>query len=159
MTFSMTDSYIIETDDLDKKIINMIQLDFPLTVRPYLEIADALGVSEDEVIRRLARLSESGAIRRIGPILNTKGMGGSNTLVAVKVPADKIDEAAAVINAYPEVSHNYLRNADFNIWFTLSAPTRERIDTILGEIEETLKCPIMDLPTVRQHKIQVRFIL
>lgn len=155
----MTDSFIIETDDLDKKIINMIQLDFPLTVRPYLEIADALGISEDDVIRRLSRLSEQGAVRRIGPILNTKGMGGSNTLVAVKVPADKINDAAAVINAYPEVSHNYLRNADFNIWFTLSAPTRERIDTILCEIEETLKCPIMDLPTVRQHKIQVRFIL
>ena len=155
----MTDNFIIEVDDLDKKIINMIQLDFPLTVRPYLAIADVLGIPEDEVIRRLSRLSETGAIRRIGPILNTKGMGGSNTLVAVKVPANKIDKAAAVINVYPEVSHNYLRNADFNIWFTLSAPTRVRIDAILDEIEETLQCPIMDLPTIRQHKIQVRFIL
>lgn len=155
----MTDTPVIEMDDLDRKIINMIQLDFPLTVHPYKTIADRLGVSEKEIIGRLSRLSAQGAVRRIGPILNTRGMGGSNTLVAVRVPRDRIERAAAVINAYPEVSHNYLRSADFNIWFTLSAPTRERIDTILKEIEAELNCPMMDLPTIRQYKIQVRFIV
>ena len=139
---------VIELSETDRKILNLIQLDFPLTVHPYADIAAQLGITEDEVI-----------VRRIGPILNTKGMGGSNTLVAVKVPPEQIDAAAAFINRYPEVSHNYLRTAGFNIWFTLSAPTRERIDTILKEIEDELKCPVLDLPTIRQYKIQVRFVV
>ncbi len=150
---------VIELSETDRKILNLIQLDFPLTVHPYADIAAQLGITEDEVIDRLKRLTIEGAVRRIGPILNTKGMGGSNTLVAVKVPPEQIDAAAAFINRYPEVSHNYLRTAGFNIWFTLSAPTRERIDTILKEIEDELKCPVLDLPTIRQYKIQVRFVV
>lgn len=102
-------------------------------------------------------MKNEGIIRRIGPIINTRGIGGTNTLAAVKVPADQIDRAAAVINRYDEVSHNYLRNEEYNIWFTVSAPTQERLDRILSEIQTELGCPLLDLPTIQQFKIQVNF--
>ncbi|WNY27448.1 hypothetical protein MsAm2_12450 [Methanolapillus ohkumae] len=149
----------IELDDIDKQIINLIQLDFPVTVHPFEIIAEKIGTTEDVVIEKLKRLQQEKAIRRIGPVINTRGLGGSNTLAAVKVPAVQIEEAAAVISKYPEVSHNYLRNEEYNIWFTVSAPTQERLDTILSEIQEKLKCPLLNLPTVRQFKIQVKFKL
>jgi len=147
----------VDLDAFDRQIINLIQLDFPLTVYPFEEIAQKIGLSEDEVISRLNRLKDEGIIRRIGPIINTRGIGGTNTLAAVLVPESDIDRAAAFINKYPEVSHNYLRREKYNIWFTVSAPTQERLDQILHEIQKELNCPLLNLPTIRQFKIQVNF--
>lgn len=150
---------IIDLDKTDKKIINMIQLDFPIVTEPFKFIAEQIGIPQEEVIQRLNRLKNLGGVRRIGPILNTKKMGGVNTLVGIKIPEDRINEASSFINKYCEVSHNYQRTFDFNVWFTVSAPTRERIDTILNEIKSEFDCPILDLPTETQFKIQVFFNL
>ncbi|NLI62077.1 MAG: Lrp/AsnC family transcriptional regulator [Methanosarcinaceae archaeon] len=150
---------MIEMDEIDKKIINKIQLEFPLSTRPFRDISNELNIPEEEVIERLKRLKSLGAIRRIGPIINTRKIGGSNTLVGVKVPEYDIERVAEFINNYTEVSHNYLRDADVNIWFTLSAPNRERIDEILQEIKDEFGYPILDLPTINQYKIQVYFDL
>ncbi|MDV0446271.1 hypothetical protein MsAg5_01000 [Methanosarcinaceae archaeon Ag5] len=149
----------IELDDLDKQIINLIQLDFPLTVHPFETIAEQIGTTEDVVIAKLKRLKQEKAIRKIGPVINTRAVGGSNTLAAVKVPAKDVETAAAVISAYPEVSHNYLRNEEYNIWFTVSAATQERLDEVLSEIQNKLGCPVLNLPTIQQFKIQVKFKL
>ncbi|WNY25362.1 hypothetical protein MsAc7_09120 [Methanolapillus millepedarum] len=149
----------IELDALDKQIINLIQLDFPLTVHPFESIAEQIGTTEDVVISKLKRLRQEKAIRKIGPVINTRAVGGSNTLAAVKVQAADVEKAAAVISAYPEVSHNYLRNEEYNIWFTVSASTQERLDDVLFEIQDKLKCPLLNLPTIRQFKIQVKFKL
>lgn len=147
----------VELDEIDKKLINLIQLEFPISKNPFEDIAKKIGTSEEVVISKLSALKEKGIIRRIGPIINTRGMGGTNTLAAVKVSADQVDKAATVINKYDEVSHNYLRNEDYNVWFTVSAPTQERLDQILTEIQTELDCPLLDLPTIRQFKIQVNF--
>jgi Transcriptional regulators len=147
----------IELDEIDRKLINLIQLNFPISKNPFEEIAETIGTTEEIVLLKLNRLKENGIVRRIGPIINTRGIGGTNTLAAVKVSKDEIDKAAAVINKYDEVSHNYLRNEEYNIWFTVSAPTQERLDQILSEIQEELNCPLLNLPTVNQFKIQVNF--
>ncbi|WP_340818972.1 AsnC family transcriptional regulator [Methanolobus sp. WCC4] len=148
---------MISLDDTDKTILNTIQFDFPLETEPYEKLGEELGISEDEVIERLERLHTEGAVRKIGPIINRKGVGGTSTLVAATVPEEKVDEVAGYINEYQEVSHNYHRPEKFNIWFTISAPNRERIDTILKELKERTGLEFVDLPTRKLFKIGVRF--
>lgn len=143
-------------DSLDKQLITQLQSDFPVSSRPFAEIGDRLGISEDEVIERLTAIKESGEIRRMGASFDSRKMGYSSTLCAVSVPPDRLDEAIGVINSYHNVTHNYERNHDYNVWFTLIAPSRERISEILGEIETKAGIgPIINLPAVRLFKIQV----
>jgi DNA-binding Lrp family transcriptional regulator len=148
---------MISLDEIDKKILNSIQLDFPLVNRPFKELGKSLGLEEEDVIKRIKRLQNEGAIRRIGPIINTKKTGGVSTLVAMKVPQERVDEVAGIINKYEEVSHNYLRPAEYNIWFTLSAESEERLQDILKDITDKTGCEARNLPTKRLFKIGVKF--
>ncbi|MFZ3384578.1 MAG: AsnC family transcriptional regulator [Candidatus Methanoperedens sp.] len=147
----------ISLDDVDKKILNAIQIDFPLVNKPFKELGKNLGLEEDDVIRRIQRLQKEGAIRRIGPIISTKKTGGMGTLVAMKVPPGRVDEVAGIINEYEEVSHNYLRPADFNVWFTVSAQSEDKLYEILDELKEKTGCELRNLPTKRLFKIGVKF--
>jgi len=145
-------------DQLDKGILNEIQSDFPISERPYREIAARLGLEEDEVIRRVGTLKAEGVIRRIGASFNSRRLSFSSTLCAARVPEDRIREFVSVVNEYQGVTHNYRRNGTYNIWFTLIARDRERVSAILEEIAvRTRISDILDLPAVRTFKIKVDF--
>ncbi len=146
----------LELDDTDRQLINSIQLDFPLDLHPFRTLGEQIGISEQEVIDHLKRLTDIGVIRRIGPILNTKGIGGSSTLVAMQVPEDAIDRVASRINGFDEVSHNYLRPGAYNIWFTVSARSKERLHEMVSEIK-AFGYPFLELPVTHLFKIGVKF--
>lgn len=147
----------LNVDEVDRSILNSIQDGFPLTSRPFAELGAKLGLDEDEAISRIQKLRDAGIIRRIAPIIDVKKLGGASTLVAMSAPLDRVDEVASTINTYSEVSHNYLRQDEYNIWFTVSASSKSRLDQILKEIGEKTGCPYVNLPTVRVFKLGVRF--
>jgi len=114
----------MKLDPVDNKLINLIQSNFPLVAEPYREIGTILGIGEDEVMERIKRLKENGVFRRLGGIFDSRKLGYAGTLCAIKVPENRIDETAAVINSFPGVTHNYLREHSFNMWFTVLAPSK-----------------------------------
>ncbi len=147
-----------EIDDVDKALLNRIQSDFPITSRPYRTIAEDLGLSEGEVLKRVSRLKASGIIRRIGGNFTPEKLGFVSTLCTAKVPEDKISQFAEVVNRYPGVTHNYRRENTFNIWFTFIAPSMDEINTSLKQIAaETGVTDILNLPATRVFKIRAEF--
>lgn len=144
----------------DKKILNRIQADFPITRNPFATIAAELDLTEDDVLARLTRLKEQGIIRRIGGNFVPEKVGFVSTLCAARVPVDRIDQFAETVNRYPGVTHNYLRENDFNVWFTFIAPSREIIEQNLADIaRETGVTEILNLPATRVFKIRAQFNL
>ncbi len=143
-------------DNIDKLILNKVQTEFSFTERPFEELGKQLGLEEGEVLKRIKALKSEGIIRRIGASFDSKRLGFKSTLCAIKSPEERIDEVAETINEYPEVTHNYLRNHAYNIWFTLIAPSRERIYQILEEItQKTGISDIREMPAKRMFKIGV----
>lgn len=145
-------------DELDKRILNEIQSEFPIVVHPFREVGRRLGLTEDEVIRRIKGLKETGIIRRIGGNFHSGSLDFTSTLCAAKVPEEKIERFVETVNRYPGVTHNYMRSHEFNVWFTFIAETMEEIEEALEEIRaESGVREIRNLPAVRMFKIKVDF--
>jgi DNA-binding Lrp family transcriptional regulator len=151
-------SFRQQMDDIDKAILNRIQSDFPITSRPYLSIAEELGLAETDVIRRLSDLKNKGIIRRIGGNFVPGKLGYVSTLCAAKVPEDRINAFAKTVNRYAGVTHNYQRDNEFNIWFTFIAPSMTEIEENLEKISaETGISDIINLPATKVFKIKAHF--
>lgn len=147
-------------DELDRRILQALQYDFPLSERPYDVIADRLQIPVDELWSRVKKLLDDGVIRRIGASLDSRKLGFSSTLAAVSIEPDKVEMASEVIGGFPEVTHSYLRKDQFNIWFTIIAPDQERIAQILEHIRSTLSLDssqVLNLPMKRLFKLDARF--
>ncbi|MHC5172622.1 MAG: Lrp/AsnC family transcriptional regulator [Planctomycetota bacterium] len=145
---------------MDRRIIKELQGNFPLEMNPYEVIADNLGMSVDQLWQRILALAESGIIRRMGFSIDSRKIGYSSTLAAVRVSQDRIDEASELISEYPQITHSYLREDDFNIWFTVIADDRDRVLVILEEIRDKLNLTeddVMDLPVEKLFKLDARF--
>ncbi len=144
-------------DPRDKRLLNEIQADFPVERHPYRVLGDRLDMSEDEVLERIAKLKNQGIIRRFGASINSRRVGYVSTLLAAKAPQDKFDVFVETVNACPGVTHNYERKHEYNVWFTLIAPSEdEKKRTILDLIEKT-GTDILELPAKRIFKIRVDF--
>ena len=145
-------------DDMDRMIINEIQSNLPIEPRPYQVLAEKLQCSEEEVLRRVQAMKDREVIRRIGANCNSRKLGYTSTLCAAKVPSNLMQGFVEVVNSYTGVTHNYRRAHEYNIWFTLIAPSKGQIRRILTEISERTGVEeIMSLPAERLFKIQVDF--
>ncbi len=147
-------------DDLDRRILDALQRDFPLSERPFDILAQRLGVDCDLLWRRVEAMRKSGVIRRLGASLDSRKLGFCSTLAAVRVPADLVDRAAEAVGRHPEVTHSYLRDHEFNLWFTIIASNAGRIETILCEIRRELSLAgsdVLNLPMKRMFKLDARF--
>ena len=145
-------------DEVDKKILNEIQSRFPLNIRPFKIIGERIGINEEEVIKRVKGFQESGLIRRTGAIFDSHSLGWESTLVALKISESDVDNVAMRINEKIGVTHNYHRNHKFNLWFTISAPTKDELER---EIIEIISYPevkeYLILPANKRFKLGVVF--
>jgi DNA-binding Lrp family transcriptional regulator len=147
-----------ELDTVDSAILNRIQSEFPITSRPFLAVADELGLTEKEVLNRIKRLKKRGIIRRIGGNFVPAKLGFVSTLCAARVPADKIKQFAQVVNRYPGVTHNYQRDNAYNVWFTFISRSMDEIGANLKQIaEDTGVTDILNLPATKVFKIKAQF--
>jgi DNA-binding Lrp family transcriptional regulator len=147
----------VELDERDRLLLNNVQGGFPLTSRPFLEIGERLGMAEDEVMARLQRLLDEGALSRFGPVLNATALGGARTLAAIHVPPERIEEVAATVNSFDAVSHNYQREHLFNLWFVVSSEEPAEVERVLSAIREKTRLPVMDLPALEEYFVEVTF--
>jgi len=155
---SRRDGAAIPLDELDKKLLNLLQGSFPLAERPFAEVGELAEASEQEVLRRTDRLVRGRIIRQVTPIFDTRVLGYESMLVAAKVDAKHPWRAAKVINSHPGVSHNYLRNHDFNVWFTIAIEPGSRLGMqgTLDVLQELTGAEsVRQLPTLRLFKIRM----
>jgi DNA-binding Lrp family transcriptional regulator len=147
-------------DDIDSRILRELQHNFPLSERPYEVVAERLQISTEQLWARVQRMLDDGVIRRMGASFDSNKLGFRSTLAAVSVEPEFVDRAAEVIGRFPEVTHNYLRDDVFNIWFTLIAVDEKRIEEVLEEIRTTLsleKSAVLNLPVKELFKLDARF--
>ena len=144
-------------EKLDKEILNEIQWTFPLVPKPYAVMAEKFGLSEEDMMQRLRQLKEKGVIRQLSAIFDTRRLGYKSALVAMSIEPDKLDYVANMINKHPGVSHNYERNHEYNLWFTLAVPPGSDLKT---EIDKFSKLSGIKktrlLPTIKLFKIGVK---
>ena len=145
-------------DDVGRNLLDEFQRDLPLTARPYQAMADRLGVSEDEVIETLAQLREEGVLSRVGAIFKPNTVGHS-TLAAMSVPADQLEEIAAMVSEFDAVNHNYEREHRLNLWFVVAAPDRLDVDRVITKIEHMTEIKVLNLPMLDDYHLDLGFDL
>lgn len=144
-------------DNLDKEILNEIQWTFPLVPQPYHAIANKFQVSSEEIKKRLIQLKKLGIVRQLSAIFDTRRLGYKSSLVAMAIEQDKLDYVAKQINRHPGVSHNYERNHDFNLWFTLAVPPDSNLKTEVDKFSKITGIKkVRMLPTIKLFKIGVK---
>src|SRR5581483_12005315 len=148
---------IREIDAVDQELLNQVQADFPVEHAPFARLAERLGVTEAEAIERTRRLRERRVIRQVSAIFDTRSLGYQSTLVAMRFAPDQLERGAAIINEHPGVSHNYRRNHEFNLWFTLATPPGGDIDATLQKLHELSGAVVTrKLQTLKLFKIGVK---
>lgn len=143
-------------DEQDRSIINALQGGFPVCDRPYLEAASRLGISEDELISRIEALLKSGVLSRFGPLVNAERMGGGLTLAALSVAEDDFERVAELVNAHPEIAHNYEREHEYNMWFVIATETKQEISTIINAIEAETGLSVLNVPKMEEFFIGLK---
>src|SRR3954468_19874679 len=154
MTTTTSDDQL---EALDRELLNAVQWDFPLEPRPFAVLGERLGIPEAEVRERITKVKELGVLRQLSAIFDTRALGYGSALVAAQIDPERVDEAAAVISAHPGVSHNYKRNHDYNLWYTVAVPPGESLDEHIDVLHRDSGALVTrKLPTITLYKIGVK---
>jgi DNA-binding Lrp family transcriptional regulator len=145
-------------DELERAIVNRLQGGFPLSERPFADAARELGIDEATLIAKLKAMLEAGTLTRFGPMYDAERLGGAFTLCAMSVPAADFERVAALVNAHPEVAHNYERAHRYNMWFVIAAASRAQIAPLVAAIETETGYPVLNLPREREYFIELRLV-
>ncbi|HXF66152.1 MAG TPA: AsnC family transcriptional regulator [Burkholderiales bacterium] len=143
-------------DEFDRAIVEHLQAGFPLTARPFAAVGRALGLDESGVIERIRRLLAEGVLTRFGPMFDIERLGGAFSLAALAVPRADFERVASLVNALPEVAHNYERDHEYNMWFVLAAEEPEGIARAIAKIERETGLEVLHLPKLREYYIGLR---
>lgn len=145
-----------ELTAVDRKIIAKMQGDFPVCERPYAEVAEQLGIAEDELLQRLEGLLADKVLTRFGPMFQVERMGGAFVLAALAVPEARYEEVTALVNALPQVAHNYRREHALNMWFVLATETPDGIAEAIKRIENDTRLPVFAFPKEREFFVEMK---
>jgi DNA-binding Lrp family transcriptional regulator len=145
-----------ELDAVDRLIIDKLQGDFPICDEPYVAAAAHLGISGDELLARLQRLLDDRVLTRFGPMVQVERMGGAFVLAALQVPEARYDEVTALVNALPQVAHNYRREHVLNMWFVLATETPQGISDAIARIERDTGLPVFAFPKEREYFVEMK---
>ena len=143
-------------DELDRTIINELQGGFPVCDHPFAEVAARLHTTEQELISRVELLLKGGTLSRFGPMYHAERMGGSLSLAAMKIPEPDFERVAGIVNAIPEVAHNYARDHALSMWFVLATETPRQHAAALERIERETGYPVYDMPKIKEYFIGLR---
>jgi DNA-binding Lrp family transcriptional regulator len=148
----------MELDDIDRKILTELQGNLPVVKQPFKDVADRAGITENEFFERVKHLTDAGIIRKFGLRIDSKKVGFKSTLVAMKVAPEKLEETAAKLSEYEFVTHNYARDHEYNLWFTIIERDEDALKEAIERIEHEVEFEdMLNLPVLRKFKINVRF--
>lgn len=143
-------------DVVDRAIINRFQGGFPIGTRPYAAAAAAVGITEADLLRRLDSLLARGLLSRFGPLYRAERLGGAVTLAALSAPPERFEEICEIVNAFPEVAHNYEREHELNMWFVIAVDRPKRVDEVLERIAQLTGCRVYNMPKLDEFYIGLR---
>ena len=148
-----------EIDRTDRQIINALQGGFPVCDEPFVEVASWLNIKVDELIGRIDLLKQQGVLSRFGPLFNSERLGGAVTLAALSVPEERFDEVSRMVNAHPQVAHNYARSHELNMWFVVATETPQEIDNVITLIKRETGLKVYNCPKESEYFIGLRLEL
>ncbi|MCC6379216.1 MAG: Lrp/AsnC family transcriptional regulator [Burkholderiales bacterium] len=144
------------TDPVDRSLVDALHGDFPLIERPFAAVGERLDLDERDVIARIRALLDDGTLTRFGPLFDAGRLGGAYTLAAMAVPPEAFDRMAQIVNAFPEVAHNYARDHRLNLWFVLATPAPEDVDAAIVRIEAATGLPVLSFPKEREYFVELK---
>lgn len=144
-------------DKLDRAIINRLQDGFPICTGPFAAVAAELDIAEAELITRVQKLLDERVLTRFGPMYHAEKLGGALSLAAMKIPPQDYERVASVVNALPEVAHNYEREHAFNMWFVLATETAESQRAAIEKIERESGYPVYNMPKLDEYFVELKF--
>jgi DNA-binding Lrp family transcriptional regulator len=143
-------------DDIDRRLVNLLQDGLPVTRSPFATLADTLGLSDNEVLSRIRCMLDDGVLSRFGPMFNAEQLGGALSLCAMEVPEAQFEQIAEQVNAYPEVAHNYARDHRLNMWFVIATEQVEQAADVIAAIERETGCRVYDMPKREEFYIGLK---
>jgi len=143
-------------DNIDRALINHLQEGFPICDSPYQQVANQLNISEHDLLTRLQMLLDSGVLSRFGPMYHAEQMGGALSLAAIKAPEEKFEQITDLINALPEVAHNYARQHALNMWFVLATETPEQLQQTIKKIEQQTGLVVYNMPKIKEYFVGLK---